>query len=84
MEKDILIGAFVGFSFGVVLTALFMKHKDTGTLMLRDKLGNIIGLLPMDGSYLETTVPSATPPEFSSQLPQSSIDLNNLQSKQYQ
>ncbi len=79
MDKDVLIGVAVGLGFGVVLTALFMRQKDKGTLLLRDKSGNIIGLLPMGESFLETTMPS-TEPHISSVFPQSSLELTNPES----
>lgn len=85
MDKDVLIGAAIGFGFGIVLTALFMKTKDKGTLLVRDQLGNIIGLLPMGESFLETTMPSTEPISTASAFPKSSLELTNPKSlKEFQ
>lgn len=85
MDKDVLIGAAIGLGFGIVLTALFMRQKDKGTLLLRDQLGNIIGLLPMGDSFLETTMPSTEPISTAGAFPQSSLEITNPDSfKKYQ
>lgn len=46
---------------GVMAVAFILRKRDRGTMLLRDELGNITAILPMDSYFIDQRHPAQAP-----------------------